>query len=165
MNSKLEEFFSKAKSAQKQNRDNHLIELGLTEKVYSPDGSYSAEYHLKDYNDSSENRDKYYKTAPIRVTEEEYEQILEAEKSSNQSSNNVVAKALTVIAVLTYIGGFISGWVLANKEVLVGTYYTYASTEFVFSIAITWWIAALISGTMMLGFAEIIKLLDIISKK
>jgi len=168
MNSKLEEYFLKAKSVQKENRDKHLIQLGLNEKVYSPDGLYSPEYHLIDYTASGENRDKHYKTAPIEVTDEEYEQILKAEKNKKiniQSTSNSVASALTFIAVLTYIGGFILGIVLGNREVTEGIYYTYTTTEFVFSYAITWWIAALVSGTMILGFAEIIKLLDKISNK
>ncbi len=153
MNSKLEEYFSKAKAVQKENRDKHLIELGLYEKFYSPDGSYSPEYHLVDYTDG-ENRMKHYKTVLIEVTDEEYEQILEAERnkiSRNQRSSNGIAIALTVIAILTYTVGFILGIVLGNQ---LG-----------FSYTVIWWTASVVSGTMILGFAEIIKLLDKINSK
>ncbi|PKM72148.1 MAG: hypothetical protein CVU91_10485 [Firmicutes bacterium HGW-Firmicutes-16] len=153
MNSKLEEYLLKAKSLQTEKQDKHLLELCLYEKVYSPDGLDTKNYNMSEYN-LEEQRTKYFKTVPIKVTDEEYSQILEAEKineSQNQSNSNGVATALTVIAVLTYIVGFILGLVLGN--------------QLEFSFIVIWWGAALVSGTMVLGFAEIIKLLDKISNK
>jgi hypothetical protein len=73
---------------------------------------------------------------------------------------NGVATALRVIAWITYIGGFIAGLILGN----VDTGY-YGLTEFSFSVAIIYWVAAFISGTVFLGFAEIISLLQRIVDK
>ena len=80
-------------------------------------------------------------------------------------SNNPVATALTVIAWVIFIGGFIAGIVLGRVEVEKGYYYTYTDTEFSFAIAFVYWCVSLISGTVFLGFAEIIKLLNAIKRK
>ena len=81
------------------------------------------------------------------------------------TENNPIATALTVIAWIVFIGGFIAGIALGTVEVERGYYYTYTDTEFSFAVAFVYWCVSLISGTMFLGFAEIIKLLDVIKKK
>ncbi len=62
---------------------------------------------------------------------------------------NPISVALTVIACLIYIGGFIAGLAIGEDP------------EYIFAI----WAVTGISGTMMLSFAEIIKLLHNINKK
>jgi len=59
-----------------------------------------------------------------------------------------------VIAWLTYIFGFIAGFVLA-----------YDGYEFVFSAALIYWAGTFVSGTVFLGFAEIIDLLHKLNSK
>ncbi len=71
------------------------------------------------------------------------------------SKNNGVATALRVIAWITYVGGFIAGLILGN--IVTGNY---GLTEFSFTAALIYWVAAFISGTVFLGFAEIISLLQ-----
>lgn len=78
---------------------------------------------------------------------------------------NPVATALTIIAWVIFIVGFVAGIVLGNEEVVHGTYHTYTTTEFSFAVALIYWCVSLVSGTTFLGFAEIIKLLDAIKKK
>lgn len=60
-------------------------------------------------------------------------------------NNNPVASALKVMAFLVYIGGFITGIVMGD--------------------AIIYWFVAFFSGTTILGFAEIIQLLNDIKNK
>ena len=68
--------------------------------------------------------------------------------------NNAVANVLIVIAWIIYIVGLLNGCIDASSE-----------DEFVWSVAWSCWKSAFISGTMFLGFAEIIKLLEAIKNK
>ena len=77
------------------------------------------------------------------------------EYNKENSNSNTIANALQAIAVLIYGGGFIGG--IAFGQV-VGEYSW--DTSFSFLLALPYWAAAIISGTMFLGFAEIIKLLQ-----
>lgn len=123
-----------------------LIDLGLSEKEYSPSGNLSDEYPEYDRETKS-----YYKLKAIAVTDEEFEEIKKvAGERANNTSSNEIATILTVIAWITYIAGFIAG--VASMEALQG---------FVLLI----WLAAFLSGTVYLGFAEMIKLLTQIRDK
>lgn len=126
--------------------------------------SSSEEFPHYEY-DSTNSVTRYYKKVPIEITDEEYEEIKKYSQKRYTSTSNPVATALTVIAWIVFIGGFIIGIASANVEVVKGVYYTYTTTEFSLAIALTYWCIALISGTFLLGFAEIIKLLDDIKKK
>ena len=75
------------------------------------------------------------------------------------SSNNTIGSILRVIAWITYVGGFIAGLVLGNVEVPY-IYISGTHTEFSFTVALIYWVSAFISGTIFLGFAEIISLLQ-----
>lgn len=145
MHEKVKEFIDKKKEEQERLKQKHLNELGL----FDTEDATSSDYDILKYED---NVAKYYKKVPIEVTDEEYEQILKASKQDNNiGGNNNTAVALTVIAWIVYAAGFIAG--IAQE------------TEFSFAIALTYWSAALIGGTMFLGFAEIIKLLQKIVNK
>lgn len=127
-------------------KDKLLVDLGLAEKEYSPNGSWSAEYPEYDRETKSS-----YKLKAIAVTDEEFAEIKKAAgENTNSASSNGIAATLTVIAWITYIAGFIAG--VASMEMLQG---------FVLFI----WLAAFLSGTMYLGFAEMIKLLTQIRDK
>ena len=67
---------------------------------------------------------------------------------------NGVASLLTFCAVVVYIGAFIIGIVLGK---VLG--------KFSFSVAVVYWAAGFLSGSMMLGIAEIIKLLQEIKNR
>ena len=171
MNDKLKEFLDVKKADEKNRYEEEkretLIDLGLFEKVYSPDNSYNEEFSWVEWDGSSTN--KYYKKVPVEITDEEYQEVkkyLRQEKTKKETTyNNPIATALTVIAWVLFIGGFIAGIALGTVEVERGYYYTYTDTEFSFAIAFVYWCVSLISGTMFLGFAEIIKLLDAIKRK
>lgn len=73
------------------------------------------------------------------------------------SSNNPVAHALKIIAYLTYACGLFLGLIIARESVEVG-YFSRVETVFSWTTALLIWSSALISGTLILGFAELIKL-------
>ena len=135
-----------------------LIELGLCYKVYSPDDKYSQEYSQIEW-DSTNQVSKYFKMVPIEITDEEYQEVKKYAKkeSEEKGRKNAVATALTGIAWFIFIAGFIAGIALGKEE--------YYGSDFSFAIALTYWGVSLITGTMFLGFAEIIKLLDAIKRK
>lgn len=145
-----------------------LLREGLFEKVYSPDGHANAEYAYSEWNES-EKCYVYYKRVPLEVTDEEFEEMKkvyrekrrETSMSDALTSQNPIATLLTVIAWVSYIGLFIAGIALGRHE--VGTYYT--RTEFSLALALPYWIAGLVSGTLFLGFAEVIKLLTDIKQQ
>lgn len=168
MNEKLKRFLDIKKEEERKKYEDEkekiLIELGLYEKVYSPDNSYNEEYYFSEW-DSANSISKYYKKVPVEITNEEYLEVKKYSKKEEATVNNPVYIALTAIAWIIFIGGFISGIALGTVEVERGYHYTYTDTEFSLAIAIAYWGISFISGTMFLGFAEIIKLLDAIKKK
>lgn len=128
------------------------------------ESNYSWEFPSSEW-DSANSTNKYYKKVPIEITDEEYQEVKKYSKKEETTENNPIATVLTVIAWIVFIGGFIAGIALGIVEVEKGYYYTYTDTEFSFAVAFIYWCVSLISGTMFLGFAEIIKLLDAIKKK
>lgn len=153
MNAKLEKYFEEQKSLDLQARNQMLLNLNLDEKEYSPTNTFSEEYHYFETDENGENT-KYYKLVPIKVTDEEYRSILKYE-NGNKNQQNRIAKALSVIAWIIYIGGFIAGLVFGMVN--QGVYY--AASEFSFAIMFVYWSFAFISGTAFLALSEIIKLL------
>ncbi len=168
MHEKVKEFLDAKKDAEnkkyEEEKQKTLIELGLYEKVYSPDNNYSEEFSSPEW-DNANSTYKYYKIVPVELTDEEFQEIKKYSKIETTTKSNPVAIALTVIAWIIFIGGFIAGIALGTVEVERGYYYTYTDTEFSFAVAFVYWCVSLISGTMFLGFAEIIKLLDAIRRK
>lgn len=156
MHEKVKEFLEAKKSEERkvfeEKKQKKLIELGLFEKEYAPEGiktSYS-DYPENEY-DTTTNSSKWYKKVAIDVTDEEYAEILKHTGIKESGNNtNGVATVLTSIAWIVYFAGFIGSFILMNESVVAGFVGLFSTV---------------ISGTMFLGFAEIIKLLDKISKK
>ena len=147
MHEMVESFLKQQKSEETVRKNKHLIELGLYEKVYSNSTTYSDEFPYPE-EDEKGAIINYYKKVAIDITDEEYAEI--KKHSFNYSPNkNMVALALTVIAWIIYVAGFIGGFIVADNA----------------AAALTYWFGALISGTTFLGFAEIIKLLNDIKNK
>lgn len=130
------------------------------------ESEFSSEYPSTEW-DHINSINKYYKKIPIEVTDEEFEQVRKYSQTAKPQGDNKngVAQALTIIAWIIFIGGFIAGFALGTVEVERGFYYTYTDTEFSFAAAFVYWCIAFISGTLVLGFAEIIKLLEQIKNK
>lgn len=150
------------KAAQeKAERDERLINAGLCKIVYIDNNASDESVYI---NDSEAEYDpksgRYYKKVPVELTDEEYEEFSKVyDDQPCEEANNNVATVLKVIAWIIYIGGFIAGIVLGN----VGN--TSYHSDFSFPLAFGCWGAVFVSGTLVLGFAEIIKLLTEIRNK
>ncbi len=174
MNEKLKEYLeTKAqlrKDAYEREKKDLLIREGLYDEISVGRGiTESQEDGVDSKWDYATQKYEYYKQVPIDITDEEYEELKKVctsvQKADTVDNSNGIATALTVIAWIIYIGGFIAGIAFGNVEVVRGTYYTYTDTEFSFAIAFVYWAVCLVAGTMFLGFAEIIKLLEAIKRK
>lgn len=151
-----------------------LLKLDLCEREYSQENKRSAEYPCCDYTTG-----RYYKEVPIKVTDEEYQELIKYANETQHSNasgtsggvtpwkvNNNIADVLQFFAWVLYIGGFITGIVFGNESIDVGFYsFSHTETKFMWSVALTHWCTAAVSGTILLGFAEIIKLLEAIKNK
>lgn len=167
MNKIVQEFIDKKKAEIENNKNKEkrklLMDLGICEKEYSQSSAWSEEYPDYEY-DQETKEGRYFKKIPINVTDEEYEEILKYCKQSDNTTpvnkENKVAKVLTGIAYAIFIIGAIFGFVMGyTKDILDDTY------SFSFAVAIAWWGVSFIGGMFMLGFAEIIKLLNAIKNK
>ena len=67
------------------------------------------------------------------------------------TSSNFIAKAIMIIAIVIYVCGFIAG-IMVGQQVES------------FLTILLYWVAAL-SGSLMLGFSEVIRLLHEINQK
>lgn len=137
-----------------------LSNLGLYEKIYSPDNKYSAEYPESELDNT--NTFKYYKKKPIEISDEDYEELKKHLDKGEHKKHKTIALILTVIAWVIFVVGFVAGMSFAN--IVVDPYDVMNGSYFSFSIAFTYWSVSLISGAIILGFAEIIKILDDIKK-
>lgn len=167
MNKIVQEFIDKKKAEIENNKNKEkrklLMDLGICEKEYSQSSAWSEEYPDYEY-DQETKEGRYFKKIPINVTDEEYEEILKYCKQSDNTTpvnkENKVAKVLTGIAYAIFIVGAILGFAMGyTKNIPEDTYY------FSFAVAVAWWCVSFIGGMFMLGFAEIIKLLNAIKNK
>ena len=156
MNEKLEEYIKKLENDKIKSYQEYLMKQGVYEKEFVPEDSekpwgYPYKMQIVD------GKTKYYKKIPIELTAEDIDKIdkyidIEKEESNGENKNicinyerNYIATAIKIIAVLIYIVGLIYGWI--------------AGTEESWGLAIIYWCACAVSGTIMLGFSEIINLL------
>ncbi len=164
MNERVKEFLEKkqvSREAIKQkNRNEFLISVGLCDKIYSPKGNKTKEYCYEEF-DANSAHYRYYSLIPINVTDEEFEQVKEAVeeetkeksvlKSAKKVRTNGISIALKVIAIVVYSLAFFVGCIAGGEQ---------------FWISLACWVGGCISGTLFLGFSEIIELLtDIKSNK
>ena len=162
MDKRVEEFLEKKKNeaaakefeAKKAEKEKILISLGLYDKVYSPDNKYSEEYPYYDGNTN-----KNFKKIPYTASDEEFEEV--KKYANNQNHENTVAKILTYIAYFIFGAGFILGIIFASLS--ENDYYSTTSSA-VF-VLMTYWSISFISAMLFLGFAEIIKILEVIKNK
>ena len=154
MNPQLSVYFAQKRLEEKQARVALLVSQGLYEKVYAPKSQElpNGEYPRLD---TTIIPNRPYKAIPIEITDEEYEQVKKYAFASSTlpepvNSSNGIATVLTVIGVIVYLIGFIGFFAMFNMNAL---------SAFIILAS------AAISGTMFLGFAEIIKLLQSIKNK
>ena len=141
-----------------------LREIGFIGREYSPNKEKTGEYNLYD-----KQKMAYYRQTSVELTDEEWEAVKAAYEKEHpagaradgrKAGENGVASALKVFAVIIYIGGAIAGYWMGRTM----NYFTGEAT-FSFASALGYWIAFFVAGTMMNGFAEIVRLLQVIADK
>lgn len=156
MNQKVQDYLNAKRAQNKSEYDKKkrefLISQGLYEDVRSPKDSWDEEYPYSGYDESTE-KYYYFKRSALDVSDEEYEEMLRL-NGTDQNESNTIANIIFSIAIIVYVAGFIAG-------IAFGSLYDDFNAVPMF---ITW-ISAFISGSIFLGFAEIIKLLHSINNK
>ena len=146
-------------------KQEHLISLGLYERVYANDESDTDLSAYAEYDQHG-----YYMRVPIAVTDEEYDAICQyssqeampddaAQKTDVPS--NKVAVTLEAIAWVLFIAGFIGGFVAGFQAVEQEQFAIFAKNTFSLGVALACWAGAFLSGMGFLALSEIIKLLHI----
>ena len=167
MNKLVEDYLNKKANEiaafEQKKKDDLLIDIGLYEKEYSANSTYSDEYPENEW-DSETNTTRFYRKIPIEVSDEEYLEIMKYQNrmETEEKTNNTVSIVFKFIAGIIFVMGFIAGIVFGQTE--VSGYYS-SHTEFTFTIALTYWAISFFSGMIFIGFAEIIQLLYDIKMK
>lgn len=139
-------------------RNKLFLKLGLYEKEYNEKNEYSIEYPIREYNSKTDTY-RYYKRVPIEVTDEEYAEILKYQKKEPEKvevkmdEKNTTASAFGVLAVITFVVGFIVGIILFFNENLS------------FLSGLSCWCGAFISGMFFVGISDALQLLTDIKNK
>lgn len=116
MHPKVEEFLQKAKEEELKNRQKKLIELGLYEKVEC-DGTNGFHACNRVWNQERQCYElKHYTHVAIDVSDEEYEEILNANANANANANNTrrsdgAESILGILNVITLILGIAAGFI------------------------------------------------------
>ena len=139
-----------------------LLDAGLYEKEYSPNTYVSNEYPHTEF-DQEQRKYVYFKKRPIEISDEDYAEMLKVikedpvtDESELAKSHNRVASLLAGIAYVTYILFGLGALIL----LILGF-----DEEDLLYIAPGALVVGFISGSMFLGFSEIIKLLTSIKNK
>lgn len=166
MNQRVQEFIYQQKIQLENNKNMEkakvLNDLGLYDKEYSENPAWSEEYPDYEY-DQVTQQGKYFRKIPISVTDEEYAEILKYSNIDNtqiesddvKTNSNTIATIFSVIAVFIFILGLFLGIVLGDA----------IGYKFSIGVALICWGSGFVGGMLMLGFAEIIKLLTAIKNK
>lgn len=156
MNKKLEQYLNTKEQERQSLLNREKAELLINEGLYdllpvnANEINWNTEYVEYKW-DSSTQTNRCYKQVPIEISDDEYEKIKSYFTPIKiEHKENAVAKVLTVLGCITYIIGFIGGFLGADGY---------------FGITIAIWVASFISGTMFLAFSQIIKLLEDIKRK
>lgn len=149
-------------------KNNVLKAVGLTRREYWPKNMDSSHSGYPSYD---QDRQEFYRELPVEITDDEWIAVKEVYEAQNRgsvvagqivrkNSYNVVASILRMFAILIYIGGFLLGFLTSGTV----EYWT-DSLYYALLSALPTWGTAFVSGTLMFGFSEIIRLLQVIADK
>ena len=145
MHPKVKQYLEEQERKEQSAKNELLMKLGLVEKKYYESREQAPADVISGY-DVETGKPRYYNFSPIQVSDEEYDLIRKYQK---KGSNNTVAVIFKVLAVLTWLGGFIAGIVLGK-----------ADWDFSWGIAFAWWGGAFASGMLFMAIAEALQLLS-----
>ncbi|NLB62262.1 MAG: hypothetical protein GX802_07620 [Clostridiales bacterium] len=152
MNPKVEEYINRKRKEvvdrQLRERIRILDDAGLCERKYVKEKTPETFWDAV--------KEKHYIPMPYEVTDEEFEEVKKYAVERTKAKPNAVASALHTIAILIYFLAFLVGSYISAKK-LFG--------DISFFITLLYWGAGFVVGTIHLGFAEIIKLLQNLNNK
>lgn len=143
-----------------------LTQVGLVEREYESDELSEVNFPYFD-----DERNKHYREVPIEVSDEEWEAVRKAYEASQSEEaeeksprvrhgGNTAATLLRIFAYIIFLGGAVISLALGQRvDIFTG------ETSFSFASALVYWSAFFVAGTMMYGFAEIVRLLQVIADK
>ena len=153
MDPRIENYISEKKRIQK---ERFLISHDLTERIFR-DNSDNADFPTDEFPNYGKipGTDKfgYYKEVPISISDEDYEELVKLEKNSPAKSikntKNGIATAITIFSYFVILISAIVGLILVSSVKENG-----------WLLMIYFWAGGALSGTLLLGFAEVINLLQ-----
>lgn len=134
--------------------NNEKIEVIIDRIEYDQLGDDS-EYPFRAY-DSDLKINRKCKHQPVVISDEEYEEIKCYLSKETKSEKNTVSVLITAVACVIFVFGFI-----------LGCYFLGTNTSSIssFILALICWCIAGMAGTLVLGLAEIVELLNDIKNK
>lgn len=137
-----------------------LLRENLVEKVYSPDNKYSNEYPEYEWDDNLKCQ-RYYKKMPIYLNDEEFDEVVKSYNLGAINYNISPASFYPKKNLKTSTSLKVLAWVNYVMGTLLALYFIeYNTTNFFIYLTL-----GISCGTMFLGFAKIIDLLDDIKHK
>ena len=143
MNKIVIDYINRTKEEEKEKIAQVLMSKGIYEKKFVDSFHSNAKW--------DSNAQQYFITKPIKITNEEYEQLKDIVKPKTQTAISI---CLQVIAWIIFIVGFIMGIILGQDH-----YWNDVVTP------IICWATSLISGVLFLAIAKTINLLNDIKNK
>lgn len=182
MNEKLERYIQKKRAQEAEQRKNMLIEAGLFDKEYAPDNDPNNPSYPEVEYDENTGETKHYRIVAIELNDEEFAEFMKyyqqkpprpqisvgiarpgSTLKKTSSEGFKLYHAIMIMAVAIFITGFIVGIVAGISD--DPGYYRDVYKSHNFGTTVVYWIVTLASGILMLGFAQVLKLLNAINNK
>ncbi len=162
MHEKVKRYLDEKQKIIEEKKENFLVSQGLYEKKYSPEERFSGEYPKREWDENKESF-HYYKNEVVKMTDEEYQAVLDAYNATNEPKPkevgpNVVGALILALAWGIYVAGFFLG-------IFMGVEAADYLENFSFGVALIYWGTSFVCGTFFIGFSQIIKLLHSINEK
>lgn len=148
----IKEKESLRRAAYEKEKQRFLVNEMFFDFIPNPDATGYSEESPNYRFDPETGKGMYGKNVPIDITDEEYELMRTTASKDVSSANNAIATALRIIACIAYVVCTIAS-------------FPFFDSSYGFTVGLTLLISGLISGTVFLGFAEIISLLHKINNK
>lgn len=164
MHEMVQEYLNNTNAKRLKDRNDILIEEGLFTKAYGPESMQYASDTFPFFEQTPDGRLRFYQKIAVPVTDEEFEQILQAKKELKNKPDNsqkrveTVAIVLYIIAAILFVIGFFAG-------ISSGTDAGKSSSDFNWGLAAIVWGSSFVSGMFFVALGKIIDLLSSINSK
>ena len=154
MNESAKKFISKQNKILDAKKAKFLETLRIYDKEYAPsEDEVENEYYLFD-----EKEKRHYKNIPAKLTDEEYQQVLQAHNAvvKTEHEKNGTSITLKVVAYLIWCIGMLAALAVSSDE---------NGNSFNAKVLLTYLTISIVSGLIFWALGEIIRLLNEINNK